>query len=69
MPVRRITLIGEKPVPLWDFRRSVEMIEHGYRLAYQAIADWPAQDKPSMWRRLGVKSVLEDLLKALDRRG
>ena len=56
-------------MPLWDFRRSVEMIEHGYRLAYQAIADWPAQDKPSMWRRLGVKSVLEDLLKALDRRG
>jgi predicted acylesterase/phospholipase RssA len=41
--VRRICLTGEKPVPLWDFRQGVELIERGYRLANEAIAAWPVE--------------------------
>jgi NTE family protein len=40
VPVRRICLTGEKPVPLWDFRQAVELMERGYRLAKEAIAAW-----------------------------
>jgi len=61
VPVKRISLIGETPVPLWDFRHSVELMEHGYKLARQAIATWPAQEKPSWWRRLDLKGMLENL--------
>jgi NTE family protein len=62
VPVRRIVLTGEKPVPLWDFRQSVALIERGYLLTCQAIATWPKEAKPAWWERLRIKSMVEDLL-------
>jgi NTE family protein len=62
VPVRRISLIGEVPVALWDFRRSVELIENGYRITHQSIESWRSQEKPSWWRRLNLKSVFDNLL-------
>lgn len=40
VPVRRISLTGETPVPIWDFRRSPELVRRGYELARQAAAGW-----------------------------
>ncbi len=65
VPVRRIVLTGEKPVPLWDFRQSVELIERGYQLACQATALWPPEAQPSWWDRFGIKAMLEDLLEVM----
>ncbi len=62
VPVRRIALIGEEPVPLWDFRHSIELIEHGYCITRQAIETWPAHDKTAWWQRLNLKAMLENLL-------
>lgn len=53
VPVRRISLIGEKPVPLWDFRHSIELIERGYQLARQEIDSWQREASAPWWRRLG----------------
>jgi NTE family protein len=47
IPVLRISLTGETPVPLWDFHQSVELIEHGYacaRLALDKLVFHPLQD-------------------------
>jgi NTE family protein len=41
--VHHISLTAAKPVPLWDFRQSIELIEHGYHLACQAIASWSGE--------------------------
>ncbi len=62
VPVQRICLTGEKPVPLWDFRHSVALIERGYQLTCQAMASWPKEAKPTWWDRLGIKAMLEDLI-------
>ena len=40
VPVRRIHLLTEQPVPIWDFRQSVELIECGYQLARQEMLTW-----------------------------
>ncbi len=40
VPVRRIALQGETPVPIWDFRRSKELIELGYFIACREISRW-----------------------------
>ena len=37
IPVKHIVLNGDTPVPIWDFRASRELIERGYKLAYQAM--------------------------------
>lgn len=60
--VRRISLISEVPVPLWDFRRSAELIEHGYRLTRQSIETWQTQERTSWWRRLNIKTMIDNLL-------
>jgi NTE family protein len=62
VPVRHIKLTSEPPVPLWDFRHSIELIERGYQLTTQAISTWPRESQPSWWRRLGIKAMLEDLI-------
>lgn len=63
VPVKRISLIGEEPVPLWDFRQSVKLIERGYTITCQAIEDWRSQEeKYPWWRRLDLKAMWEDLL-------
>lgn len=49
--VRRIPLTTEKPVSFWDFRHSVELIDHGYQIACQTIASWQVQDSTSGRRR------------------
>lgn len=59
--VRRIVLTGEKPVPLWDFTQSAGLIERGYQLTQQAVASWPPPARPSLWRKLNIKTILEDL--------
>lgn len=65
VPVRKIWLTGEKPVPLWDFRQSAELVERGYQLACQSMAGWPLEARPSWWIRSGIKSMLEDLLEVM----
>jgi NTE family protein len=48
VPVRRIELRGETPVPIWDFRGSHELIERGYQLAWEEIEKWGDQDLPGV---------------------
>jgi NTE family protein len=66
VPVRRISLTGETPVPIWDFRQSVKLIERGYQLANQAISDWPHETRPSWWKRTGIQGIIEGLLESLE---
>ncbi len=40
VPVRRLALQGKTPVPIWDFRRTKELIELGYVLACEEISRW-----------------------------
>lgn len=40
VPVRRITLQGAMPIPIWDFRRTKELIELGYMLTCEEIGRW-----------------------------
>lgn len=42
VPVKCISLTGEKPVPFWDFRQSQELIDRGYQLTRQAMNDCTA---------------------------
>jgi len=37
VPVRRIPLRGETPVPIWDFSRADELIARGYEIAHQEM--------------------------------
>ncbi len=62
VPVRRIVLTGERPVPLWDFRQSVELIERGYQQACRAIERWSTEAQPSWWDQFDLKTLLEDLI-------
>jgi NTE family protein len=65
VPVRRIPLADESRTPIWDFRRSAELIERGYQLACQAISAWPPRPQPSSWNRYSIKTLLADLLDAM----
>jgi NTE family protein len=47
--VQRIPLYNKQPVPLWDFRRTDDLISEGYEIARQEIARWQAEQKPG-WR-------------------
>jgi NTE family protein len=51
VPVRRINLVAQEPVALWNFQRTPELIETGYITAQTAIASWPPQrsKKPASW--------------------
>jgi NTE family protein len=40
VPVRRISLQGEPPVPVWNFARTRELIERGYDVACREIQTW-----------------------------
>ena len=61
VPVRHIHLATEQPVPIWDFRQSVELIECGYQLARQEMLTWDNNQKPSMFSQPDLKSALEGL--------
>ena len=39
--VRRLNLLAQEPVGLWDFRHTPELIETGYVTTQTAIAAWP----------------------------
>ena len=39
IPVLRINLLGEKPIALWDFQHSRELIDQGYELMKDRISD------------------------------
>lgn len=45
IPVRRISLQGEPPAPIWDFKRTTELIERGYDIACEEIATWRIERK------------------------
>lgn len=49
VPVRRVNLLGRKPVNLWDFEHTEEFIEQGYRSTQAVIAGW--EQKRSFWQR------------------
>lgn len=49
VPVRRVNLLGSKPVNLWDFEHTEEFIEQGYRSTQAVIAGW--EQKRSFWQR------------------
>ena len=44
--VRLVHLEGPEPTPLWDFTRSAELIECGYRQMWEVIDSWPADHRP-----------------------
>lgn len=45
VPVKRISLTGNEPVPFWDFRQSKALIERGYCLTCQAMGSEPIDDR------------------------
>ncbi len=51
VPVRRLNLVAHKPVALWNFQRTPELIETGYGITQAAIATWPRQhpQEPPSW--------------------
>lgn len=58
VPVLRVSLICERPVPFWDFRQSVELIERGYHLTTRSIAAWK--------RKKAMGDMIEGFLEALE---
>ena len=38
--VHRISLVGDSPVAIWEFQRTVEMIPIGYQITQAAIETW-----------------------------
>ena len=66
VPVRHIILSGDPPVPMWDFRRSVELMDTGYHIAREAIQTWQPTVQPSWWNPERYRSVLAGLVNILD---
>jgi NTE family protein len=64
--VKHILLTSEPWVPMWDFRKSIELMEHGYSITMKAMETWTVKKKPAWWTRAGVKTSLEGLIKILD---
>lgn len=64
--VKHILLKSEPWVPMWDFRKSIELMEHGYHVTRQAIKSWPSQPKPGWWTPAGLRSTMEGLVHILD---
>lgn len=50
VPVRRIELMGEKPIALWDFQLTPELIEQGYQITKKEIITWEEERQP-FWQR------------------
>jgi NTE family protein len=50
VPVRRVSLVGDAPVAIWDFHRSEELIARGYEIARREIARWQSERQP-WWRK------------------
>jgi len=41
VPVHRVSLLAEHPLPVWDFGDTEELIAHGYELMRREIGQWP----------------------------
>jgi len=61
VPVRRIRLVTEQTVPIWDFRQSAALIEFGYQLARQEMLTWKDNEKSSLFWQPDLKAALEGL--------
>ncbi len=66
IPVRHIRLTIDPPVPMWDFRRSVELMDHGYHLAREAMETWQPMEPPAWWSLTRMRSALAGLVNILD---
>lgn len=47
VPVHYIDLIGDEPVPLWDFSQTDALIARGYEMAVREIAHWKSGELPT----------------------
>ena len=50
VPVHRVVLRSDEPVPVWDFQYTDELIALGYEIARREMAHWAAE-RPGRWRR------------------
>jgi NTE family protein len=48
--VKRMALYGERPVSIWDFQRTEELMRRGYEIASRDIDHWKPDSLP-WWRR------------------
>ena len=62
VPVRRIPLRDETPVPIWNFDRTDELILRGYEITRQAIAHWSSDRLLRRQTRSGEKAEWMRLL-------
>jgi NTE family protein len=46
--VHYVSLLAEKPHPVWDFSRAEELMERGFSLMKEAMASWEPERR-SMW--------------------
>lgn len=51
VPVRQVHLLADEPVPLWDFRHSMDLIACGYQITCREIERWQAERKPGWLAR------------------
>jgi NTE family protein len=64
--VKHILLKSEPWVPMWDFRKSIELMEHGYHITRHSMKSWSSQPKPGWWTPAGWRSTVEGLVHILD---
>ena len=53
VPFHDIVLASEVNIDLWDFSRTDELMERGYRVARGEIDKWPGDDFAWQWRQPG----------------
>lgn len=66
VPVKHIILTSDPPVPMWDFRRSVDLMDQGYQQTREILDTWQPVSKPAWWSPSGIKSALAGLVNILD---
>jgi NTE family protein len=64
--VKHIRLISDPPVPMWDFRRSVDLMDQGYHTTRAAMETWEPEAPLAWWDINRYKSVLSGLVKIFD---
>ena len=50
VPVFRLSLMAEQPLPVWDFERTDALFERGYDIARRELARWTPAARPGKWR-------------------
>jgi NTE family protein len=50
--VRHVHLQWKDPVPVWDFSRTADLIQHGYQVMKAEIQGWQPDKRP-WWARWG----------------